>query len=141
MIKLFRLLLVFVMLSTLACELKRSNPLDPESNPDVIVPPKVTGLLASGSGPGITSKYVDLTWDKNPIDDTDGYFIYMSLSYNSDYKRVGMTGNVSPDMTIRKTINHNIAAGYYYFKVSAYKVYADTLIGSPSEYIIAHVDN
>lgn len=141
--KQYRNILIITMTLTLlitACELKRTNPLDPLSHQNIISPPKVTGLTASGSGPGIESKYVELTWTRN-TNDTDGYYIYRGLAYNAAYARIDTVGNVSPDTQITRIVP--IAApGFYYFKVSAYKIYpAGKLEGPLSEWAIARVDN
>jgi len=147
-------ILVFVLITVLflcACELKRNNPLDP-NNPGILLPDRVVGLVASGSGPGVISKFVELKWNKNQ-ENTDGYYIYMGLAYNSAYERVGWTSNVTPDSTVSKIVPIE-APGFYYFKVSAYKYYgnntsipdpieysSDFLEGSLSEYKLARVDN
>jgi hypothetical protein len=145
-VSVFTILTVFLLC---ACELKRSNPLDPGSHE---VPDRVVGLRASGSGPGVLSKFAQLTWNKNQ-NNTDGYYIYMGLAYNSAYERVGWTSNVTPDSTLTKIIPVQ-APGFYYFKVAAFKYYgnnssmpnpiddsSDFLEGSFSEWAIAHVDN
>lgn len=128
-----------------ACELKRSNPLDPNGNSNVTVPDRVVGLTASGSGPGVQTKYVELKWKKNQTN-TDGYYIYMGLAFDSAYELWGQIGNVSPDsiVTFRKSssLTEPITPAWYYFKVSAYKNYGNKrLEGSLSEYAITHVDN
>jgi hypothetical protein len=145
-------LILFLILLICACELKRSNPLDPNGNFGVVVPNRVVGLMASGSGPGVLSKFVELRWNRNQ-ENTDGYFVYMGLAYNSAYERVGWTSNISPDSVVT-TIIPIEAPGFYYFKVSAYKYYgnspsipnplensSDFLEGSLSEYKLARVDN
>lgn len=142
--------IILTMVVVSACELKRSNPLDPESHD---VPDRVVGLRASGSGAGVLTKYAALTWNKNQ-NNTDGYYVYMGLAYNSAYERVGSIGNsASADSTISYQVYVD-APGYYYFKVSAYKYYgnkpsvpnpmeddSDFLEGSYSEWAIAHVNN
>ncbi len=145
-------ILFMLVLLTYSCELKRSNPLDPDSNTNIYVPDRVVGLNAAGSGPGVLSKYVELRWSKNQ-ENTDGYYIYMGLAYNSAYKKVGWTSNVNPDSTLSKIVPLD-APGFYYFKVSAYKYYGSSaslpnpiedssgyLEGSLSEWAIAHVDD
>lgn len=138
----FLLLLLIIMIHT-SCDLKHSNPLDPEGNNKIKVPPMVTGLTATGSGPGVQSKYVDLRWTKNTLN-TDGYYIYMGLAYNSQFKRVGEPVFSPPDnlTTITKTIQIT-NPGFYYFKVSAFKNYGEsgTLEGPLSEWALARVDN
>lgn len=154
------LIIIVVVLSILvtACDLKRINPLDPVGNPDINIPDRVVGLSVLGSGPGIQSKYVELKWKRNvevvdSVKNTDGYFIYMGLAYNSAYERVGWTSNVAADSIVTKIIPIQ-APGYYYFKVSAIKYYgndpsmpdpiedsSEFLEGQLSEYKLAHVQN
>lgn len=134
------LVLLSGVLST-SCELKRSNPLDPNNNQEITAPPQVTGLTASGSGAGILNKYVQLTWTKNIIN-TDGYYIYMGLAYNSAYARIDtLVGNLSTTNNMTRIIPIS-TPGFYYFKVSAYKSYpAGKLEGPLSEWAIAQVQN
>ncbi len=132
---------LLIIILTVSCELKRSNPLDPSSHPEIEAPPRVTGLTAVGSGPGVASKYVQLEWAINNINQTDGYYIYMGLAYNSAYARIDEVGNVSTGSTITRVIPIE-APGFYYFKVSAYKNYPDGRLEGPlSEWAIARVDN
>jgi hypothetical protein len=124
-----------------SCELKRSNPLDPNNNQEITAPPQVTGLTASGSGAGVLNKYVQLTWTKNIIN-TDGYYIYMGLAYNSAYAKIDtLVGNLSTSNNMTRIIPIS-TPGFYYFKVSAYKSYpAGNLEGTLSEWAIANVQN
>lgn len=136
-------MILLLLVSSMSCDLKRSNPLDPESHSNIKVPPMVTGLTATGSGSGVLSKYVELRWTKNTLH-TDGYYIYMGLAYNSEFKRVGEPVFSPPDnlTTITKTVQI-INPGFYYFKVSAFKNYGDSgiLEGPLSEWALARVDN
>ncbi|MFO7660812.1 MAG: hypothetical protein R6V77_07860 [Candidatus Cloacimonadaceae bacterium] len=134
------LLTLLIMLAAGSCELKRTNPLDPSSHLEIEAPPRVTGLSAIGSGPGVESKYVELKWSKNNIN-TDGYYIYRGLAYNSAYARIDEVGNVSTGSIITRVIPIE-APGFYYFKVSAYKIYPGGRLEGPlSEWAIARVDN
>jgi hypothetical protein len=138
-IGIFVITLLSLML-VISCDLRRSNPLDPESHSDIYAPPRVTGLTATGSGPGVANKFVELRWTKNQTH-TDGYYIYRGLAYNAEYARVDSIGNVSPDAIVTKIVTI-ISPGFYYFKVSAYKDYpSGRLEGSLSEWAIARVDN
>ncbi len=131
---------ILLLLFSSACELKRSNPLDPNGNPEVIAPPHVVGLTASASSAGVSNRYVRLTWTKN-LTNTDGYYIYMGLAYNSEYIRIGtqLSPPVTDTLLTVTWIKYNMTPGDYYFKVSAYKSYgaAGTLEGplSPWEYV------
>lgn len=135
------LLTLLIILAANSCELKRTNPLDPASHPEIEAPPRVTGLFAVGSGPGVESKYVELKWSIIPINQADGYYIYRGLAYNSAYAKIDEVGNVSTGTTITRVIPIE-APGFYYFKVSAYKNYPDGKLEGPlSEWAIARVDN
>lgn len=135
------IVLFLLLFFSISCELKRNNPLDPESGPGITAPPKVTGLEATGSGPGVVSKYVELEWTKNDIGNTDGYYIYRGLAYNAAYARIDTVGNVSPGTTMTRIVPIT-APGFYYFKVSAFKNFpAGRLEGPLSEWVIARVDN
>jgi hypothetical protein len=128
--------LILLLLLVYSCGLKRNNPLD-----NVTPPPRVTGLSAEGSGPGVENKYVELTWTKNPAATTDGYYVYRGLAYNAEYARVDTVGNVAPEAVVTRIVPIE-SPGFYYFKVSAYKQYpAGKLEGSWSEWAIARVDN
>lgn len=134
-------LLLLAVSFTSSCELKRSNPLDPNNNSSITAPPQVTGLTATGSGAGILNKFVQLTWTKNIVN-TDGYYIYMGLAYNSAYAKVDtLVGNLSTTNNMTRIIPIS-TPGFYYFKVSAYKSYpAGKLEGPLSEWAIAQVQN
>ncbi len=148
--KLYKLIFIITVISSLlafACELKRTNPLDPLSHSNINPPNKITGLTASGSGPGVVSKYVELKWTRNDTLNTDGYYIYRGLAYNSAYARIDTLGNISPDTQITRIVPIS-APGFYYFKVSAFtkhdiynNVLDGTLEGPLSEWAIARVDN
>ena len=139
--------LILLCAGVTSCELKRTNPLDPNNNPNITAPPRVTGLTASGSGAGVLTKSATLTWTRNIVN-TNGYYIYMGLAYNSVYARIDtLQGNVSTGNTMSKIV-FVPSAGYYYFKVSAYRntdnngaPLNDNLEGSLSEWAIAHVEN
>lgn len=129
------LTMMLLVLLSASCSLKRSNPLEPYD-----APPRVTGLSAVGSGPGVQSKYVQLTWARNNIY-TDGYYVYMGLAYNSAYKLEAIVGNVPTGTTVTTVITIE-APGFYYFKVSAYKEYPPGRLEGPlSEWALARVDN
>jgi hypothetical protein len=125
-----------IMTLSASCDLKRNNPLD-----NLTPPPRVTGLTADGSGPGVEDKYVELTWTKNPSETTDGYYVYRGLAYNAEYARVDTVGNVASAEVVTRIVPIE-SPGFYYFKVSAFKQYpSGKLEGSLSEWAIARVDN
>jgi hypothetical protein len=129
-------IVILSLLFIVSCELKRNNPLD-----NVTPPPRVTGLTADGSGPGVENKYVELTWTKNPSATSDGYYVYRGLAYNAEYARIDTVSNVAPEEVVTRIIPIE-SPGFYYFKVSAFKQYpAGKLEGSLSEWAIARVDN
>lgn len=107
------------LLLLVSCGLKRSNPLDPEANEDILVPEQVSELLTFPSPPGVANKYVRLSWRPNSTSTTDGYYIYRGLSYYSAYARVDTVFVVSE-------YNHTeILPGDYYYKVSGFKTYGN----------------
>lgn len=122
-----RSLLVWVcllsgMMFITSCDLKRDNPLDPDGNASIHLPPQVIGLTAIASSANAANKFVQLTWNRNDIY-TAGYYVYMSLAYNSAYVKEAYTLN--PD---GQSITHTysgLAPGYYYFKVSAFNYRGD----------------
>jgi hypothetical protein len=135
-IKLMGIVAVLIcLLFITSCELKRNNPLDPETNPDIITPPQITGLTASGNSVGVY-----LAWNKNDDNYTDGYYIYKSLAYNAAYERIATISNVTPGQTVSINLSNLAAGNYYYFKVSAYKSYPDGILEGPwSNYVYARV--
>jgi hypothetical protein len=106
-----------------------------------LIPSKVSDLTATGSGAGADIKKIILQWRKN-TSNTSGYYIYLGLAYNSAYAVVDtFAGNLSGTEFINTSIDVP-SSGYYYVKVSAYKIYpAGNLEGQLSEWAIAHVDN
>jgi len=141
------LIVIAITIIAASCELKRSNPLDPSSHDNIVAPPRVTGLTATGSGPGVLSKYVELKWAKNNVN-TDGYYIYRALAYNAAYAKLpDVVGNISTNAIITRVITIE-APGFYYFKVSAFtnhdidgNTLNTSLEGPLSEWAIARVDN
>jgi hypothetical protein len=104
-----------------SCSLKRNNLLEPLINSGE-TPPVVTDITASGSGAGVTNKYIQVQWKKNAAN-TDGYYIYLGLDYNTEFaKYASYDSNQSENNSdyISKIIDIQ-SAGYYYIKVSAYR--------------------
>ncbi|MCB5224061.1 MAG: hypothetical protein WCY21_00375 [Candidatus Cloacimonadaceae bacterium] len=115
------LILLLCLILLTSCMVKRNNPLDPIGNPDIIVPDQVSGLQCFASGVGATNKYVELRWNANPSLNTDGYYIYMGLAYNSEYAVVDtVTTNVSVSSHGGKPW-HSVKAGDYWYKVAAFR--------------------
>ena len=112
------ILAALVLLLTAAC-LKHSNPLDPYDNPDIIVPDQVSGVQCFASQAGSANKYVEVRWIANPALNTDGYYIFRGLAYNSDYAVV--------DTVATNFCNHgseawhSVLPGDYWYKVSAFR--------------------
>jgi hypothetical protein len=118
------LLAALVLLLTAAC-LKHNNPLDPYDNPDIIVPDQVSGVQCFSSPAGAIDKYVEVRWIANPALNTDGYYVFRGLAYNSDYAVV--------DSVATNICNHgaepwhSVLPGDYWYKVSAFRdVYDDS---------------
>ncbi|MCB5246694.1 MAG: hypothetical protein LHW57_01535 [Candidatus Cloacimonetes bacterium] len=113
------LLLSLILLLIAACSLKRENPLDPIGNPAIIVPDQVSGVQCFASGAGVINKFVEVRWNANPPLNTDGYFVYRGLAYNSEYAVV--------DTVATNICNHGsepwhlVLPGDYWYKVSAYR--------------------
>ncbi len=149
------IIIMFIMLTSTSCGLKRSNPLDPEGNPNINTPPPVMELKATASAVGAQSKYVELTWNWQEPTTTTGYLIYMSLAYNAAYRKVGYIGNLdNPDLD-KVTYRHpNLVPNDYFFKVSACEYHgnsinppsplddhSDYLEGALSEFVYIRVPN
>ncbi len=126
----FIIIALLAMLLIGACTLKRSNPLDPEGNPNIIVPEVVTGLNASVT----TNKLVALSWES--VAHPHRYNIYRCLSYDGQYQFIDTTGVILDtqgnmiDEGKTYTDNDVVVGEKYYYKVSA--VNAEGLEGSLS---------
>lgn len=105
-----------------SCGLKRKNPLDPQANPTIDIPKTIAELTIYTSSAGASSKYVELRWTANPSNNTDGYYIYRSLQYYGTYTRVDTTFTNSANHGSKPW--HNVRAGEYWYKVSAFKDYS-----------------
>lgn len=119
-----------------ACGLKRSNPLDPAAHEDLQVPEKVINIGYIISPSGITLKTVSFNWTPNNQQSTDGYYLYRSMGYNSEFARVDtvLTNQASSDQI---TCIHGdepwetVMPGDYYYKVSGWKTYDDRRLEGP----------
>ncbi|MDZ4181526.1 MAG: hypothetical protein U1B83_01520 [Candidatus Cloacimonadaceae bacterium] len=114
-------ILLSALLLTTSCGLKRSNPLDPTGNPDVTVPETVSNVIGSPSPAGASTKFVTVTWNPNNPLNTDGYYVYRGLAYNSSYSVVDTVFTNS--CTHGSKPWHSVSPGDYYYKVSAFKAY------------------
>ena len=113
-----KLVFIFIFLIALSACIKRTNPLDPNNNLDIIVPQKVTNFSAVA----LSSTTVRLTWDKRA--GADGYYIYRSMSINGDYIRVD--NDRLNNENYEEFLDENpafISQTFYWYKISAYKIY------------------
>ncbi|HAN40902.1 MAG TPA: hypothetical protein GX398_03010 [Candidatus Cloacimonetes bacterium] len=106
-----------------SCGLKRNNPLDPSSDPTIIVPEIISNLEIYPSPPGAANKFVEMRWRANPSYSTDGYYVYRGLGYFSTFTIVDTvyTNNASHGSKPW----HRVVPGEYYYKISAFKQYPD----------------
>ena len=136
-----KLLLLVIALALLAsCGLRRKNPLDPYENPQIIVPNTVIDIVYTITGLGTSNKSVTFTWNANSSANTDGYYLYRGLSYNSSFAKV--------DTVTTNTCTHGakpwhiVMPGDYYYKVSAWKTYQDRRLEGPlSTHIFVRIPN
>ncbi len=111
--------LSLILLLIAACTLKRDNPLDPIGHPEIIVPAPVSGVQCFASPVGAANKFVEVRWVANPPLNTDGYYVYRGLAYNSEYAVV--------DTVATNICNHgskpwhSVLPGDYWYKVSAFR--------------------
>ena len=122
MAKLFvKIMLILLTVFLGSCSLKRSNPLDPNGNGDIIVPEPVTGITYTTSSQNQIPCWVKITWTANNENNTDGYYIYRGMGYYSSYALVGdVTTNEfmhssADDPSVQPKID-------FYYRISAYKI-------------------
>ncbi|MDP3114131.1 MAG: hypothetical protein Q8M98_05060 [Candidatus Cloacimonadaceae bacterium] len=115
-------ILILGLLLTMSCGLKRSNPLDPIGNPDIKVPQTVSNVVCTPSPVGASSKFVNITWDLNSPQNTEGYYIYRGLAFYSAYAVVDTV--FTNTCTHGSKPWHSVSPGDYYYKVSAFKTYS-----------------
>ncbi len=133
---LFAALIVVIFL--IGCSLKRTNPLDPNAQ-DITVPNDITNILISHSPAHATNYWVQLKWDKLPIENADGYYVYRGQSYNGTFQRIEdyiNTPNSTDSLAALSVIwaDNSIVPGYYYYKISAYKKH-----GNPPKILEGHI--
>ncbi len=118
---------ILILLSLFACSLKRNNPLDPHSNPDIEIPGEVSGIIATAFGTGSDTRYVNLEWGSNNPYNTDGYYVYRSLGYYSAYAVVDTvmhaTGSPIQSYVHSSANDSSVSPGDYWYRVSAFKSY------------------
>lgn len=126
--------LLFILLIAIfmyGCTLKRSNPLDPVSHPDLNIPQDITNILITHSGAHTDYHWVNLQWRWQSQQSADGYYIYRGQSYNGAYQKIHTVTNTpaAPD-TIAHSISWRdtddntdtgIVPGTYFYKISAFK--------------------
>jgi len=125
-----RITVLLVILLPTACGLKRSNPIDPLGNNNVIVPNPVTGIVTRASNAGQNPKFYAVKWTPNSMANTDGYYVYMGQGYTSEYILDGTVLNLSgvPEIEFFKS---NVMPGDYFIRVSAYKEYNGRILEGP----------
>lgn len=115
------LIIVMAIFALSSCGLKRGNPLDPMGNTGVVIPGDITGLrtaVESGAG-GVY--VVRLNWN-NAIN-ANGYYVYRSLGYNSEYQLVGETPHMeteSQDFYHSSQSDAAVRPGEYWYRVASY---------------------
>ena len=112
------LIALSVILLLTACELERTNPLDPQNNGEIEVPGIVTDVNITSSGSGSTTKWVEIEWSRK--DNVAGYYVYRALSYDGSY--TNLTPNGIPNTSNTPYFNDNsvYAGNYYYYRLSAF---------------------
>ncbi|GAB1468006.1 hypothetical protein MASR2M64_07030 [Candidatus Cloacimonadota bacterium] len=131
----FALFLLVLLITLSSCGLKRSNPLDPIGNPNVVVPDAVQNPTATASSAHAPIKSVTLRWTPNDPANTSGYYIYRGLGYFSSYTLVGTVNDAANNSFIHS--GPTVIAGnhFYFYKISASKFYpgAGNLEGARAE--------
>jgi hypothetical protein len=132
--------ILFLILTLLiACELKRSNPLDPAGG-KVQEPPQVTAPKVHAYTSG-TVHWVHIGW--TGVGEADGYYVYRALSLDGKYDLLTDSGIPDAD-TLYYRDYEVFSNNYYYYKVSAYKNYPDysnqPLEGTPSNAVSVFVE-
>ena len=105
-----------------SCDLKRSNPLDPNGEGDIVIPDPVTGISYTATADQ-DLRVVTIRWVANSPYNTDGYYVYRGIGYNSSFALVG-TVTIN-EFTHSSANDPSIQPGYYWYRVSAYKVYPE----------------
>ncbi len=111
-----KLIVIVFVISMIACGLDRSNPLDPE-NGNIDTPKLVTGIELSCSGQGAINKFVTINWEPLQFNESNGYFIYRSQSYDGTYDRITV---VRDNQQSSYTDSDKIIPGAYFYKMSSF---------------------
>ncbi len=112
---------VFVTVLLISCSLERSNPVDPQNNPDIKEPGEVSDINLTPSTSSSVIKFMEIEW--NSIPDIDGYYIYRARTYDGEYIRVDNNGGdqgISPETMYYRDTEVQ-ADELYYYRISAYK--------------------
>ncbi len=117
------LTVVLVSVFSASCGLKRSNPLDPLGNSNIVVPDPVMNPTATASAAHASVKSVTLRWTANNPDNTDGYYIYRGLNYYSAFTLVGTVSNAENTTFVHTGPTVQAGSHFYWYKISAYKTY------------------
>ncbi|MDD3536040.1 MAG: hypothetical protein PHC50_07845 [Candidatus Cloacimonetes bacterium] len=124
-----KLIFCLVLLTVLmvACDLKRDNPLDPQSHLDVVVPGTVSGLQLIPMGTGTEARAVFISWNNNNIFDTNGYYVYRGLSFYSSYAIIDTVYHAmnadNQSYTHSSENDPTVQTGDYWYRISAFKDY------------------
>ena len=117
------IILIMLIILLASCSLKRSNPLDPNGNGDIVVPEPVTGISHTTSSQHQNPCWVNIKWVANSASNTDGYFIYRGIGYYSSFSLVG---DVKTNEFMHSSADDpTVRPGDYYYRVSAYKTYPE----------------
>lgn len=133
-----RALLLLSLMLSMACGLKRSNPLDPRGNSEITEPDPVKNITIMASAAGQLPHTVTINWDDNNPLNTRGYYIYRSLGYFAAY---ALVDSVRVSEFVHSSANDNsVQPGEYYYRVSAYMGYpGGNLEGRRSEPIWVYI--
>lgn len=102
-------------------------------NPNIVAPDPVMSPTANSSPAHATVKSVTIRWTANNPENTSGYYIYRGLNYYSAYTLVG-TVSSAENTTFIHTGPTVQPGNYYWYKVSAFKIYpAGNLEGSRTD--------
>ncbi len=119
---------ILILLST-SCSLDKSNPLDPQGNPDMKIPPNIVGLSLASS-----NQQVKITWTHST--EVDKYYIYRSLTHDGDYERIKEINNTLNDNTMSTVDSDVVLSGLYFYKISGVK---NRLEGHISNFMVVRV--
>lgn len=132
------LVLMLLLVGLFSCGLKRTNPLDPLGNADVVIPEPVVGISVNTSAANQVPRIVTLRWTANSPSNTSGYYVYRALGYFASYALIDSVR--VPEFAHSSANDFTVMPGDYYYKVSAYKGYpGGNLEGRKSEPLFVRV--